>query len=179
MLSRRKDTTATIAIEQRIHLVRNQRIVLAKDLADLYGVTTHRLNEQVARNRERVPPDFMFQLPIQEVSALRSQSAILESKGRGQHPKYLPYAFTEHGTVMAATVLNSQVAVKSSILVVRAFIRLREMLMEHSDLKRRLQDIEIRLAKGFATHEQELQEIRFLLAQLEQPVDSKKGKIGF
>ena len=121
----------------------------------------------------------MFQLTIQEVSALRSQSAILEPKGRGKHPKYLPYAFTEHGAVMAATVLNSPVAVEASILLVRAFIRLREMLREHSDLKRRLHDIEIQLAKGFAAHEQELQEIRFLIAQLEQPVAAKKRKTGF
>lgn len=174
-----KDITAAIPIEERIHLVRAQRVVLAKDLAELYGVTTHRLNEQVTRNRERFPLDFVFQLTIQEVIALRSQSAILEIKGRGKHPKYLPYAFTEHGAVMAATVLNSPVAVEASILLVRAFIQFREVLREHSDLKRRLQDIEIRLAKGFAAHEQELQEIRFLIAQLEQPVDPKKRRIGF
>lgn len=179
MTPHQKVTAATITIEERIHLIRAQRVVLAKDLAELYGVTTHRLNEQVTRNRERFPLDFMFQLTIQEVSALRSQSAILETKGRGKHPKYLPYAFTEHGAVMAATVLNSPVAVEASILLVRAFIRLREMLREHSDLKKRLQDIEVRLAKGFATHEQELQEIRFLIAQLEQPVEPKKRKIGF
>ena len=179
MSPNRKDTTTTIPIEERIHLIRAQRVVLAKDLAELYGVTTYRLNEQITRNRERFPPDFMFQLTIQEVSALRSQSAILEIKGRGKHPKYLPYAFTEHGAVMAATVLNSPVAVEASILLVRAFIQLREMLREHSDLKRRLQDIEIRLAKGFAAHEQKLQEIRFLIAQLEQPVDPKRRKIGF
>lgn len=174
-----KETTTMIPIEERIHLVRAQRVVLAKDLAELYGVTTYRLNEQVSRNKERFPPDFMFQLTIQEVSTLRSQSAILKIKGRGKHAKYLPYAFTEHGAVMAATVLNSPVAVEASILLVRAFIQLREMLREHSDLKRRLQDIEIRLAKGFAAHEQELQEIRFLIAQLEQPVAPKKRKIGF
>jgi hypothetical protein len=174
-----KDITTTVSIAERIHLIRAQRVVLAKDLAELYGVTTYRLNEQVTRNKARFPPDFMFQLTIQEVSALRSQSAILANKGRGKHPKYLPYAFTEHGAVMAATVLNSPVAVEASILLVRAFIQLREMLREHSDLKRRLQDIEIRLAKGFAAHEQELQEIRFLIAQLEQPVDPKKRKIGF
>ncbi len=119
----------------------------------------------------------MFQLTIEEVDALRSQIAI-SNKTRGGR-RHLPYAFTEHGAVMAATVLNSPVAVEASILVVRAFIRLREMLREHSDLRRRLQDIEIRLAKGFAAHEQELQEIRFLIAQLEEPIDSKKGKIGF
>ena len=107
MTPRRKDIAAVVTIEERIHLIRAQRVVLTKNLAELYGVTTYRLNEQVTRNRERFPPDFMFQLTIQEVSALRSQSAILEKNGRGKHPKYLPYAFTEHGAVMAATVLNS------------------------------------------------------------------------
>lgn len=173
----RKDTPAMTAIEERIHVIRAQRVVLAHDLAELYGVTTYRLNEQIKRNRERFPLDFMFQLTAEEVGGLRSQFAI-SNKSRGGR-RYLPYAFTEHGAVMAATVLNSPVAVEASILLVRAFIRLREMLREHVDLKRRLQDIEIRLAKGFTAHEQELQEIRFLISQLEKPVDSKKGKIGF
>jgi len=80
---------------------------------------------------------------------------------------------------LAANVLNSSIAIESSILIVRAFMRLREMLLEHSDLKKRLQEIETRLAKGFAAHEQELQEVRFLIAQLEQPLDIKKKRIGF
>ena len=165
------------AIEGRIHQVRSQRVVLDKDLAELFGVTTYRLNEQIKRNRQRFPHDFMFQLTDQEVSALRSQTAI-SKKGRGGR-RYLPYAFTEHGVVMAANVLNSPIAVESSVLIVRAFIRLREMLREHSDLKQRLEKLEVRLARGFAAHEQELQEIRFLIAQLEQPIDVKKRKIGF
>ena len=119
----------------------------------------------------------MFQSTDQEVSALRSQTAI-SKKGRGGR-RYLPYAFTEHGVVMAANVLNSPIAVESSVLIVRAFIRLREMLREHSDLKQRLEKLEVRLARSFAAHEQELQEIRFLIAQLEQPIDVKKRKIGF
>jgi len=165
------------AIEGRIHQIRSQRVVLDKDLAELFGVTTYRLNEQIKRNRQRFPHDFMFQSTDQEVSALRSQTAI-SKKGRGGR-RYLPYAFTEHGVVMAANVLNSPIAVESSVLIVRAFIRLREMLREHSDLKQRLEKLEVRLARGFAEHEQELQEIRFLIAQLEQPIDVKKRKIGF
>jgi len=144
------------AIEGRIHQVRSQRVVLDKDLAELFGVTTYRLNEQIKRNRQRFPHDFMFQLTDQEVSALRSQTAI-SKKGRGGR-RYLPYAFTEHGVVMAANVLNSPIAVESSVLIVRAFIRLREMLREHSDLKQRLEKSVVRLARGFAAHEQELQE---------------------
>lgn len=169
--------THAIAIEERIHLIRDQRVVLDKDLAELYGVTTYRLNEQIKRNRGRFPQDFIFQLSDQEVNALRSQFAI-SKKSRGGR-RYLPHAFTEHGVVMAATVLNSPIAVEASILIVRAFIRLRGVIMEHVDLRRRLQDIEVRLAKGFAAHEQELQEIRYLIAQLEQPVDLKKRPLGF
>lgn len=176
-INKNTNSATILSTEKRIHLIRNQRVVLAHDLAKLYGVTTHRLNEQVKRNLERFPKDFMFQLTNQEVISLRSQFAI-SKKGRGGQ-RYLPFAFTEHGALMAATVLNSPVAIESSILIVRAFVRLREILMENSEMKRRLQDIEIRLAKGFANHEQELQEIRFLIAQLEQPLDTQKKKIGF
>ena len=164
-------------VERRIHLVRGRRIVLDKDLATLYGVTTYRLNEQVKRNQARFPEDFLFQLSEQEVSDLRSQNAISSQTHGGR--RSLPYAFTEHGAIMAATVLNSPIAVEASIVIVRAFIHLREMLQDHADLRRRLQEIESRLAKGFEAHEQELQEIRFLIAQLQQPVECKKPRIGF
>jgi hypothetical protein len=164
-----------LSVERRIHLIRSQRVVLDRDLADLYGVTTYRLNEQVKRNRQRFPEDFMFSLTNQEVTNLRSQFAISSWGGR----RTAPNAFTEHGAVMAATILNSEVAVQMSILIVRAFIRLREMMREHADLKRRLQDIETRVAKGFSEHEQELQELRFLISRLEEPSPIKKGKLGF
>ena len=173
----RSNSLSISAIEGRIHKIRAQRVVLDVDLANLFGVSTKRLNEQVKRNLERFPLDFMFQLTYQEVSALRSQYAT-SKVGRGGR-RYLPFAFTEHGAVMAANVLDSPIAVEASILIVRAFIRLREMLLEHADLWRRLQEIESRLAKGFASHEQELQEIRFLIAQLEQPAHVKTRRIGF
>jgi len=150
-------------------------VVLDRDLAALYGVTTYRLNEQVKRNSQRFPEDFCFRLTNQELADLRSQNAISSWGGR----RTLPFAFTEHGAVMAATVLSSEIAVKTSILVVRAFIRLREMAREHTDLKRRLQDLEFRVARGFSEHEQELLEIRYLIAQLEEPVNVKKRRIGF
>lgn len=164
-------------IDPKIRLIRGQRVVLDRELAELYGVTTYRLNEQVKRNKDRFPRDFMFQLTNEEVSNLRSQNAISKT-GRGGS-RYLPYAFTEHGAVMAATVLNSKIAVEMSILIVRAFIRLREFINEHAELKRRLNQIENRIAKGFSDHEHELQELRMLIAQLEQPVELKKRKIGF
>lgn len=93
--------------------------------------------------------------------------------------RYRPYVFTEHGAVMAANVLSSKVAIHASMIVVRTFIRMRTMLAEHRDLKQRLQDIERRLAQGFAQHEQELLEIRFLIAQLEKPIEEKKGELAF
>ena len=171
-----QDTFASI--EGSILALRGQRVILDHDLARLYGVSTKRLNEQVKRNRDRFPEDFMFQLEVQEVASLRSQ--IATSNGAKGGRRYRPYVFTEHGAVMAANVLSSKVAIHASIIVVRTFIRMRTMLAEHGELKRRLQYIEKRLAQGFAEHEQELQEIRFLIAQLERPIEQqRKRRIGF
>jgi hypothetical protein len=171
-----QDTFASI--EGSILTLRGQRVILDHDLARLYGVSTKRLNEQVKRNRDRFPEDFMFQLEVQEVASLRSQ--IATSNGAKGGRRYRPYVFTEHGAVMAANVLSSKVAIHASIIVVRTFIRMRTMLAEHGELKRRLQYIEKRLAQGFAEHEQELQEIRFLIAQLERPIEQqRKRRIGF
>ena len=171
-----QDTFASI--EGSILALRGQRVILDHDLARLYGVSTKRLNEQVKRNRDRFPEDFMFQLEVQEVASLRSQ--IATSNGAKGGRRYRPYVFTERGAVMAANVLSSKVAIHASIIVIRTFIRMRTMLAEHGELKRRLQYIEKRLAQGFAEHEQELQEIRFLIAQLERPTEQqKKRRIGF
>ncbi|HVW69474.1 MAG TPA: ORF6N domain-containing protein [Steroidobacteraceae bacterium] len=105
-------------ITRAILVLRGHKVLLDTELATLYGVTTKRFNEQVRRNRERFPEDFMFQLTAAELAALRSQIATLKG-GRGQHRKYLPYAFTEHGAIMAATILNSRRAIEMSIYVVR------------------------------------------------------------
>ncbi len=121
------------SIVNLILVLRGQKVMLDSDLARLYGVSTGRLNEQVKRNADRFPQDFMFQLTRAEVESLRSQIAILEP-GRGKHRKYLPYAFTEHGALMLASVLNSPIAVEASIFVVRAFIRLREVIATHKVL---------------------------------------------
>ena len=164
-------------IEDRIIIVRSQRVIIDSDLAALYGVTTKRLNEQVKRNLERFPDDFMFHLEYQEVAALWSQ--ISTSKPYKGGRRYLPFVFTEHGAVMAANILNSKVAINSSILLVRTFIKMRMMLTENTDFKRRLQDLERKLAQGFSQYEQELQEIRFLIAKLEAPIEPPKKRIGF
>jgi phage regulator Rha-like protein len=132
-------------IARDILVLRGQRVIVDSDLAALYGVTTKRFNEQVRRNRERFPEDFMFQLTAQEAAALRSQFATIKT-GRGQHRKYLPYAFTEHGAIMAASVLNSPRAVEMSVYVVRAFVRLREMLASNRELARQFAQLEVAFA---------------------------------
>jgi len=117
-------------------------VLLDADLGDLYGVATKRLNEQVRRNPTRFPPDFMFQLTDQEFSRLRSQFATSKTNlGRGGR-RYLPYAFTEHGALMAANLLNSVRAIEVSVYVVRAFVRLRETLAAHKELARKLAELE-------------------------------------
>ena len=127
-------------IAQAIVVIRNQKVLLDEDLAALYGVETRRLNEQVRRNAERFPADFMFQLSGEEYAALMSQFAT-SKPGRGGRRK-LPLAFTEHGAIMAATVLNSPQAVEVSIYVVRAFIRLREVLGTSRELAAKLDALE-------------------------------------
>ena len=134
-------------IESQIFLIRGQKVMLDADLAELYGVPIKRLNEQVRRNSERFPEDFMFQLTTEEfanlksefeTSSLRSQIATSNNPaGRGGR-RHLPYAFTEHGAIMAASVLNSPRAVEASVQVVRAFVQLRQMLASNAELSRKL-----------------------------------------
>lgn len=157
-------------IERSIYLIREQRVMLDEDLAILYGVTTKRLNEQVRRNLNRFPGDFMFRLNNQEVTRLRSQIAT-SKMGRGGR-RYRPYAFTEHGAVMLANILSSKVAVDASIQVVRAFIRLRELAITHADLARRIDRMEENYDAKFKIV---FDAIRRLIA----PPARKQRKIGF
>src|SRR5512145_744779 len=120
----KKSLVVTGNIESRILFIRGQKVMLDADLAELYGVETRRLNEQVSRNIERFPVDFMFQLTAEEFANLKSQFATSSWGGR----RKLPYAFTEHGAIMAASVLNSQRAIEISVHVVRAFVRLRDLI---------------------------------------------------
>jgi phage regulator Rha-like protein len=122
-------------IENIILLIRGQKVILDSDLAKIYGVPTKRLNEQVKRNTERFPDDFAFKLNREEFAILRSQFATSSAQG-GR--RYLPYAFTEHGAIMAANVLNTKRAIKASVFVVRTFVKLRELLTTHADLARKL-----------------------------------------
>ena len=163
-------------IERQIFLLRGHRVMLDRDLAELYGVELKRLNEQVKRNQDRFPEDFMFQLTLEEgkaVLALRSQFATLK---RGEHLKYAPRVFTEHGAVMLANVLRSDVAVRASIQVVRAFVNLRRILATNNVLLRKVEAIERRVGK----HDAELQEVlRILRRLLEPPPLRGKRPMGF
>ena len=141
-------------VEHRIYLIRGHRVMLDRDLAEIYGVSTRRLNEQVKRNRRRFPQDFMFQLSAAETATWRSQFAT-SNREVMMGLRRPPYVFTEHGTVMLASVLNSQIAVNASIQVVRAFVKLREMIATHKELAHKFAELEHRV-ESHDTHIQSL-----------------------
>lgn len=153
-------------------------MLLDSELAALYGVTTKRFNQQVRRNAKRFPADFMFQPAAGEISSLRLQFATLKL-GRGQHRKYLPYAFTEHGAVMAATILNSPRAVQMSVYVVRAFVQLRGLIASNQELARRFAQLETRLDKKLTAHDEAIAAILSAIRQLMHPPVPKGRPIGF
>lgn len=139
----KKELTQLKNIESKIHTIRGVQVMLDEDIADLYGVETRRLNEQVKRNSDRFPVEFMFQLTDDEVNSLRSQNATLK-KGRGQHRKYIPNVFTEQGVAMLATVLKSDIAVQVSISIMKAFVSMRRFLSANADIFQRLDRVEIK-----------------------------------
>ena len=148
--------------------------MLDSDLADLYQVPTYRLNEAVKRNAKRFPPDFMFQLTQEEAGALTSQIA-MSKKGRGGR-RYLPYAFTEHGVAMLSSVLTSDRAIEMNILIIRAFVRLREYLATHKDLARKLEDVE----RTQLDHSAHIEQIYDYIQQLLEPSPGPaKRRTGF
>jgi len=161
------------SVESRILFLRHQRVILDSDLAELYGVPVKRLNEQVRRNQQRFPADFVFQFSVQEHNVLRSQFAT-SKKGSGGR-RYLPYAFTEHGAIMAATVLNSERAVQMSLFVVRAFVRLREMLGTNRRLAAKIDELERRLD----THGSVIVELVETLKKLRSQARTPRRSIGF
>jgi len=159
-------------VKQQILVVRGQRVLLDRDLARLYGVTTKRLNEQLRRNLHRFPKDFAFRLTLAEakdIAVLRSQNATLK---RGHHIKHPPHVFTEHGAIMLASVLNSKIAVQASIYVVRAFVQMRAAVIEYADLSRRIDALE-------ATYDHRFQQVLTAIRDLiSLPVKSPRT-IGF
>jgi hypothetical protein len=130
-----------ILIATKIHELRGIKVMLDFDLAALFGITTKVLNQAVKRNRQRLPEDFMFQLSENEWKSLRSQIVTLNS-GTGKHRKYLPLAFTEHGVAMLSGILRSDTAIRMNILIIRAFIQIRHLALEHQDLKTRINELE-------------------------------------
>ena len=157
-----------------ILILRGQRVILDRDLADIYGVATKRLNEQVNRNSDRFPADFMFQLTTEETERSRSQFATLKI-GRGQNIKYRPYAFSEHGAIQAANVLNSPRAIAMGVFVVRAFVRLRELLASNTALARKLDELE----RKYRHHDESITAILSAIRELTNPPTPKRRGIGF
>ena len=164
-------------ITQAILVLRSQRVILDSDLAAIYGVTTGRLNEAVKRNADRFPEDFMFRLSAAEHAALISQFAT-SKPGRGGRRK-LPWAFTEHGAIQAANVLNSPRAVAMGVYVVRAFVKLRELLISNRELARRFDELEARLEKRLTAHDETIAAILSAIRELMNPPPSKRRGIGF
>lgn len=156
-------------IERKIYLVRGQKVMLDSDLAELYGVEVKQLKRQVRRNIDRFPADFMFQLSKDEIDPLRRHFGTLK---RGGHSKYLPYVFTEQGVAMLSSVLNSKRAVQVNIAIMRAFVKLRQMIASHKDLARRLNEMEKKYDSQFRVVFDAIRELMI-------PPEEDKRKIGF
>jgi len=159
-------------IVTKIIFLRGEKVLLDRDLAELYSVETRVLKQAVRRNRKRFPEDFMFELTEDENRALRSQNVTLK---RGQHSKYLPFAFTEQGVAMLSSVLNSDRAVEVNIAIMRAFVQLRKMIASNEQLARKLEELEHRLEK----HDKDIGLIFEAIRELMTPPDAPPKKIGF
>ena len=173
MLHPVKDLISAESITSRIHFIRGMKVMLDRDLAELYGVETKRLKEQVRRNISRFPEDFMFELSIAEEALLRSQIATLE--GKGKHSKYLAMAFTEQGVAMLSSVLNSKRAIDVNIAIMRAFVKMREIMATNKDFAEKLKIIEEKLAE----HDDQFQVVFEAIKQLFTEEEKPKKKIGF
>ncbi len=157
-------------ITSKIYLIRNQKVMLDKDLAELYNVETKRLKEQVRRNIDRFPAFFMFELTTEEYAALRSQIATLK---RGRHSKYPPFVFTEHGILMLSSVLNSELAIKMSVQIIETFIQLRKLANNYEEIMKKINQME-------SQNNEQFSEIYDVLQQLlEKPKDEPRTKIGY
>jgi phage regulator Rha-like protein len=159
-------------IERRIILLRGQKVILDSHIAELYGVETYDLKRAVRRNKERFPGDFMLQLTAEEYDSLRRQFGVLK---RGEHSKYLPVAFTEQGIAMLSGVLRSRRAVLVNIAIMRAFVRLREILATHKDLAEKLKELE----NKFESHDHKINAVFEAIRQLMSPPHPPKRRIGF
>jgi len=156
-------------IENKIYLIRGQKVMIDRDLSELYKVKTFNLNKAVRRNLSRFPVDFMFQLSKDEYQSLRFQIGILK---RGKHAKYLPYVFTEQGVAMLSSVLNSERAILVNIQIIRTFTRLRQILATHKDLRKKIESMERK-------SDQQFRVVFKAIKALVKPSETKKSKIGF
>ena len=161
-------------VEQKIFLIRGLKVMISTDLAELYGVKPKALIQAVKRNRERFPGDFMLQLSAQEFKILRSQFVTLSGEW-GKHSKYPPYAFTEQGVAMLSSVLRSKKAIRVNVEIMRAFVRLREILATNKDFARRLEDLE----RKFNAHDHQFQAVFDAIRELMKTPDKPKRRIGF
>jgi phage regulator Rha-like protein len=178
----RKNSTALELVEPLIQMTRGERVIVDSDLARIYGVQTKMLNRAVKRNLEKFPADFMFQLTAKELKSLRCQIGTLKT-GRGQHRKYFPYVFTEHGAIMAANVLNSPQAVQMSVFVVRAFVKMRGSFSDSRELVKKLASLEKELKSRLDVHEVAIVEVlQRVMAILDPPPplpEPPRREIGF
>ena len=169
------------AIEPLILSIRGHRAILDEDLARIYGVATKHFNRAVKRNADRFPSDFVFQLTVEEYGLMRCQNGTSKPIRGGR--RYLPYAFTEHGAIMAATILNTPHAVQMSVFVVRAFVKMRAMLVSQKDLARKLADLDKKLTERLDLHDRAIgdiiQQIMLLLTPPPSEPEPPKKKIGF
>lgn len=168
----KKLVVRTTLVEELIFIIRGQRVMLDSDLADLYGVATRALNQAVRRNRERFPVDFMFQITAEEKQEVITNCDHLNKL---KFSPALPYAFTEHGAIMLASVLNSERAIEASVYVVRAFVRLRELLTTHKAVALKLAELE----RKVIGHDQDIRAVVEAIRQLMTVPEAKKRRIGF
>jgi len=160
-------------VDSKIFVLRGQRVILDTDLAELYGVQVRQLNQQAKRNAKRFPPAFRFQLSSHELKTLKSQN-VISSKGHGG-ARYLPYVFTEHGAIMAATVLNSERAIEMSVFVVLAFVRMRRAIAGNRNVLTKLAELERRLE----SHDAEILDLMNAIRELMSPEEPNRRRIGF
>ena len=169
----KKPVIAVGKIENRILLTRGEKVIIDADLAEFYGVATKRLNEQVKRNKDRFPKDFVFRLSSEEKAKV---VANCDHLSKLKYSKSLPYAFTEHGAIMAANVINSSGAIEMSVYIVRAFVKLRQAIAQHKELSRKIAQLERRLTD----HDDQIQLLVRTIKQLIKPeLPPKKRQIGF
>jgi len=173
-----KSLVSVEQISRTVLVLRGHRVILDADLAALYGVTTKRLNEQVKRNAARFPQDFMFRLTDEETVAL-NRSHLATGSQKHRDPRFPPFAFTEHGAIMAATVLNSPRDVEMSLYVVRAFVQLRGWISSNKELARRLDALEARIEKKLTSHDEAIAAMLSTIRELMHQPAPKRRSIGF